>query len=242
MTLMTGLRHGERLAGLVGLSGYLPLAAKTDAERHAANRETPIFLAHGTQRSDDPDRARAPVARRAGRARPAVEWHEYPMPHSVCAAEIADLESLAAARAGPDAQRAEPGDDTLQQRAVRPTSRRPPAAARRRRRSQRAVGTSAELAGCDRAQDGTDVEHRQATAPAMTSRTNKRLIEMERNLNLRMMFPRVTSRRSAADAGHCRNARSPRSAPECAPRAHKFTLLPDKPAPASPGGGRLPGR
>ena len=35
MTLMTGLRHDERLAGLVGLSGYLPLAAKTEAERHA---------------------------------------------------------------------------------------------------------------------------------------------------------------------------------------------------------------
>src|SRR5678816_3268525 len=48
MTLMTGLRHRERLAGLVGLSGYLPLAAKTAAERHDANREVPIFLAHGT--------------------------------------------------------------------------------------------------------------------------------------------------------------------------------------------------
>ena len=70
MTLMTGLRHDERLAGLVGLSGYLPLAAKAEAERHAANRDVPIFLAHGTHRSGDPDRARAPVARRAGRARP----------------------------------------------------------------------------------------------------------------------------------------------------------------------------
>jgi phospholipase/carboxylesterase len=92
MTLMTGLRHDERLAGLVGLSGYLPLAAKAEAERHAANRDTPIFLAHGTS---DPV---IPIAR----ARPSrdalvalghpVEWHEYPMPHSVCAAEIADLE------------------------------------------------------------------------------------------------------------------------------------------------------
>src|SRR3982750_863578 len=44
MTLMTGLRHDERIAGLVGLSGYLPLAAKSESERHAANRETPIFL------------------------------------------------------------------------------------------------------------------------------------------------------------------------------------------------------
>src|SRR5436190_5011595 len=92
MTLMTGLRHDERLAGLVGLSGYLPLAAKAEAERHAANRDTPIFLAHG---SSDPV---IPIAR-ARQSRDAlvalgqpVEWHEYPMPHSVCAAEIADLQ------------------------------------------------------------------------------------------------------------------------------------------------------
>jgi phospholipase/carboxylesterase len=91
MTLMTGLRQPERLAGLVGLSGYLPLAARTGAERHDANRATPIFLAHG---SADPV---IPIAR-ARQSRDAlvalghdVEWHEYPMPHSVCAAEIADL-------------------------------------------------------------------------------------------------------------------------------------------------------
>ncbi|MDQ6639569.1 MAG: alpha/beta hydrolase [Pseudomonadota bacterium] len=91
MTFMTGLRHDERLGGLVGLSGYLPLAAKAEAERHAANRDTPIFLAHGTS---DPV---IPIAR-ARQSRDAlvalghpVEWHEYPMPHSVCAAEIADL-------------------------------------------------------------------------------------------------------------------------------------------------------
>ncbi|HEY2559234.1 MAG TPA: dienelactone hydrolase family protein [Caldimonas sp.] len=91
MTLMTGLRHDERLAGLVGLSGYLPLAAKTAGERHDANRDTPIFLAHG---SADPI---IPIAR-ARQSRDAlvamghaVEWHEYPMPHSVCEAEIGDL-------------------------------------------------------------------------------------------------------------------------------------------------------
>jgi len=91
MTLMTGLRHDERLAGLAGLSGYLPLAAKAEAERHAANRDVPIFLAHGTA---DPV---IPIAR-ARQSRDmllamghAVEWHDYPMPHSVCAEEIADL-------------------------------------------------------------------------------------------------------------------------------------------------------
>ena len=91
MTLMTGLRYRERLAGLVGLSGYLPLAATTVAERHESNRDVPIFLAHGT---GDPV---IPIAR-ARQSRDAlvamghaVEWHEYAMPHSLCAAEIVDL-------------------------------------------------------------------------------------------------------------------------------------------------------
>jgi phospholipase/carboxylesterase len=91
MTLMTGLRHPERLAGLVGLSGYLPLAAKTDAERHAANHGTPIFLAHGTADPIIPiARARQSRDTLVALGHP-VEWHEYAMPHSVCAAEIADL-------------------------------------------------------------------------------------------------------------------------------------------------------
>lgn len=91
MTLMTALRYPHRLGGAVGLSGYLPLAATAAAERHAANADLPIFLAHGTQ---DPivAPARGLASRDALRALGhEVEWHEYPMPHSVCAEEIADL-------------------------------------------------------------------------------------------------------------------------------------------------------
>jgi len=91
MALMTGLRHKEKLAGIVGLSGYLPLAATLAAERDAANHDTPIFLAHG---SHDP----VVVLPRATATREAlqalgyrVDWHEYPMAHSVCMEEIADL-------------------------------------------------------------------------------------------------------------------------------------------------------
>ena len=92
MTLMTGLRHDETLAGLVGLSGYLPLAAKAEAERHAANRDIPIFLAHGTADPMIPI-ARARDSRDALQAMGhEVQWHEYPMPHSVCAEELRDLE------------------------------------------------------------------------------------------------------------------------------------------------------
>lgn len=91
MSLLTGLRFGQRLAGIAGLSGYLPLAASTAAETNAANRDTPIFLAHGQQ---DPvvtiDRAIA--SREALLALGhEVEWHEYPMEHSVSMEEIADL-------------------------------------------------------------------------------------------------------------------------------------------------------
>ena len=91
MALMTALRYPERLAGAVGLSGYLPLAGTTAAERSPANATLPIFLAHGTQ---DPVVApvRGTASRDALRALGyPVEWHDYPMPHSVCPQEIADL-------------------------------------------------------------------------------------------------------------------------------------------------------
>lgn len=91
MALMTGLRHAERLAGIVGLSGYLPLAATTVAERHDANAQTPIFLGHG--RHDDVVPLRSAIAARdalQAMGNP-VEWHDYAMPHSVCMDEIADL-------------------------------------------------------------------------------------------------------------------------------------------------------
>ena len=91
MTFMAGLRHKERLGGLLGMSGYLPLADKTAAEHSAANADVPIFQAHG---SADPviTIARATASRDALLALGyPVEWHAYQMPHSVCAAEIADM-------------------------------------------------------------------------------------------------------------------------------------------------------
>jgi phospholipase/carboxylesterase len=91
MTLMTGLRHAEPLAGLAGLSGYLPLAATTAQERSPASAQVPIFMAHGR---NDPmiALARAVASRDALLALGhTVEWHDYPMQHSVCAEEVADL-------------------------------------------------------------------------------------------------------------------------------------------------------
>lgn len=91
IALHTGLRHAERLAGILALSTYLPLAGTLAAERSAASGDLPIFMAHG--RFDD----MIPMAR-ARQSRLAleglgwtVEWREYPMPHAVCAEEIADI-------------------------------------------------------------------------------------------------------------------------------------------------------
>ena len=91
MALLTGLRSPQRLAGLVGLSGYLPLAQTTATDCSDANRLVPIFLAHGRQ---DPmvQLARGTASRDALQALGyQIEWHDYAMPHSVCAEEIADL-------------------------------------------------------------------------------------------------------------------------------------------------------
>lgn len=91
MTLLAGLCHEHRLAGLAGLSGYLPLIHKIEAERSPANHDVPIFLAHG-QHDDVVPMARGEAAHQALLAMGyPVQWHEYPMPHSVCAPEIADL-------------------------------------------------------------------------------------------------------------------------------------------------------
>lgn len=94
MTLLTGLRHRQRLAALVGLSGYLPLAAATAAERSPANAATPIFLAHGRDDSlIELPRALASrdTLRNLGYA---VEWHQYPIDHALCIEEVRDLQAF----------------------------------------------------------------------------------------------------------------------------------------------------
>ena len=91
MALMTGLRHKERLAGIVGLSGYLPMAGTTTAERTDANALTPIFMGHGSQDNvviAERGRASRDMLKGLGYH---VDWHEYPMAHSVCMEEIQDL-------------------------------------------------------------------------------------------------------------------------------------------------------
>ncbi len=89
--LHTGLRYPERLAGIMGLSTYLPLHDRFIANRHATNAATPIFLAHGTRDAVLPfdlgDRSRDMLEE----ADHPVEWHPYAMEHQVCMEEIADI-------------------------------------------------------------------------------------------------------------------------------------------------------
>jgi phospholipase/carboxylesterase len=91
MALHTGLRHPARLAGVVALSSYLPLPETLEQEMSQANRDVPIFMAHGTQDPLIPLSWAMRSRDRLAALGYAVEWHEYPMPHSVCAEEIADI-------------------------------------------------------------------------------------------------------------------------------------------------------
>lgn len=91
MAFFTGLRYSKKLAGILALSTYVSLKEKLADEAHQANKDTPIFMAHGSfdsiitldtclvsrQLLEDLDYQ--------------VEWHEYPMPHSVCTEEIEDI-------------------------------------------------------------------------------------------------------------------------------------------------------
>ena len=87
----TALTHPERLAGLIALSTYLPVPQLVSDEASPANRELPVFAAHGSE-----DDVVSPALGRAARDflegrgyRP--QWREYPMPHAVCPEELADI-------------------------------------------------------------------------------------------------------------------------------------------------------
>ena len=94
LSLYAAPRYPERLAGVMGLSCYLPLAARLADEQRPANALTPLFLAHGSA-----DGVIAPALALRSRdllqaAGYPVEWHEYAMAHAVCPAEIADIRAF----------------------------------------------------------------------------------------------------------------------------------------------------
>lgn len=100
VALHAGLRFPESLAGIAALSTYLPLHETLIAEAHPGNADTSIFMAHGT---GDPVvsyslgvRSRRELEQQGY----PVQWHEYPMDHSVCGEEIGDIANWLIIRLG----------------------------------------------------------------------------------------------------------------------------------------------
>ncbi|MEO7760419.1 MAG: dienelactone hydrolase family protein [Casimicrobiaceae bacterium] len=91
IALQTGLRHPERLAGIMALSTYLAMPQALTEEANAANRDVPILMTHGTG-DQVIQYAWAESSRRTLETQGyKVEWHAYPMEHSVCFEEVADI-------------------------------------------------------------------------------------------------------------------------------------------------------
>lgn len=91
IALHAGLRYPRRLAGILALSTYLPLAATVALEAHAANRDIPIFMAHGNEDTVVPLPHALISKRSLTELGYPVEWRSYAMPHSLCNEEIADI-------------------------------------------------------------------------------------------------------------------------------------------------------
>ncbi|WP_198115854.1 alpha/beta hydrolase [Massilia rhizosphaerae] len=91
MAIQTGLRHSEPLAGLLCLSGYVPLSAQLATERTGAGTSTPIFMAHGRYDNVVPfNRAEASRDLLVSLGY-RLEWHEYAMQHTLCLEEVQDI-------------------------------------------------------------------------------------------------------------------------------------------------------
>lgn len=90
ITLIAGLTYHKPLCGLIALSGYFPLSEKT-LENNIANKQTPIFIAHGNQDPVVNYMLGAHAANALKNANLDVSWHSYDMPHSVCPKEIEDI-------------------------------------------------------------------------------------------------------------------------------------------------------
>jgi phospholipase/carboxylesterase len=93
MALQTGLRYQDRLAGILALSCYIPLASRVDSERQIANYHTPIFIAHGDHDNVIPIHYGRESVELLKNFDYPVEWQNYSMGHEVCWEEIRDIAS-----------------------------------------------------------------------------------------------------------------------------------------------------
>jgi len=93
IALHTGLRQKNKLAGILALSCYLPLADTMPAESQSVNATIPIFMAHGLHDAVVPMSLAATSRDKLRHANYSLEWHEYPMDHTVCLQEIQDMDN-----------------------------------------------------------------------------------------------------------------------------------------------------
>jgi phospholipase/carboxylesterase len=91
IALQTALRYPKRLAGVMALSTYLPIAATLAGERSEANAQIPIFMAHGQHDDIIPIQRAQQSKDFLEKLGYRAEWHQYPMPHSVCGEEVRDI-------------------------------------------------------------------------------------------------------------------------------------------------------
>ncbi|MEO7935499.1 MAG: carboxylesterase [Dokdonella sp.] len=91
MVLSGGLRHADALAGIIALSGYLPLEKQLADERSPANAQVPLFIGHGSVDPVVPQTLGMLTRDYLRNLGYTVDWHSYPMAHQVCAEEITDL-------------------------------------------------------------------------------------------------------------------------------------------------------
>jgi phospholipase/carboxylesterase len=91
LALFTGTRYASELGGIIGLSTYLPLAKKLVLEKNPSKIDLPVFLAHGTQDPIVPFEWGKMVYDILSELDYSVEWHEYPIAHQLCAAEMNDI-------------------------------------------------------------------------------------------------------------------------------------------------------
>lgn len=100
MAMHVGLRHAETLAGIMALSSFLVLPETLEAEASAANRATPVFVAHGTVDPMVPEASGRATRDTLTRLGWPVEYRTYPMQHQVCLEECRDIGAYLTARLG----------------------------------------------------------------------------------------------------------------------------------------------
>lgn len=99
--LYTALRYSQRLAGVLGLSCYLPVADRLLQELSPANRDLPVFMAHGESDPVLPYELGLASRDALAGAGYAIDWHSYRMPHSVTPEELDDIRQFLDRQLGP---------------------------------------------------------------------------------------------------------------------------------------------